>query len=305
MRGPDEQDVMPSTVVEAATVEAEAGSLANGRRFASLGIGMWLAIAWLGLVVFGAVFAGVLPIEDPSVLTIGSTSPFLPVDLLSSNPLGTNHLGQDTLSRVIYGARPSLIVGLSSVLIGFTVGGILGIIAGFVGRAVEAVTDVLTNVLLAFPPLLLLLAVVAALSPSVRSSVIALSILAVPAAVRVARANTIRLTQEEHIFAARVLGARDTRIMVRELLPSVLIALLPLTLIVTAFLIVAEGTLSFLGLGVQPPTPSWGNMIADAQPYLRSYPALLLVPSLALLLTILSFTTIGEHLSRRLAGAER
>lgn len=267
--------------------------------------GLIMGISWLLLVVLGALLANVLPLSHPRSLDIGSTPPFLPPNLLSDNPLGTNQLGQDQLSRVVYGARPSLLVGLSSTLIGMTIGGLIGVISGFAGRWIDTTVSALTTIVLAFPPLLLLLALVAALTPSVTTSIIGLSVLVIPTAVRVARAATMRISQEEYVFAARVLGARSSRIILRELIPSVLLSLLPLVFIFAAFMMVAEGTLSFLGMGVQAPDPSWGNMIGASQPFVRDHSALLFVPAIAMLLTILALSAIGENLNKRIGGSQR
>lgn len=205
------------------------------------------------------------------------------------------------LARVVYGARASLAISLLAVTIGLLVGGAVGVLAGLYRRGVDTVIGVLTNALLAVPPLILLIVLATVLEPKVRNMAFALALLTIPTMVRLARANTIAYSQREFVLAARAIGATRGRIMVREIVPNVLPPMLSMAVIVISGLIVAEASLSFLGLGIQPPDPTWGNMIAEAEANntMTQHPFVLLVPGTVLFLTVFSFNLLGERAQRR------
>jgi peptide/nickel transport system permease protein len=258
--------------------------------------------AWVIVLGLAALFAPLLPLgehEDVAATMLDPT--YLPPFTYADHPLGTNGYGLDMLARVIYGARASLTISLLAVTIGLLVGGTVGVVAGFYRRRVDTVIGVFTNALLAVPPLILLIVLATVLEPKVRNMAFALSLLTIPTMVRLARANTIAYSQREFVLAARAIGATRGRIMLRELVPNVLPPMLSMAVVVISGLIVAEASLSFLGLGIQPPSPTWGNMIAEAEANdtMSQHPFVLLVPGTFLFLTVFSFNLLGERAQQR------
>lgn len=255
-----------------------------------------LSWVWLVVIIGASILAPVLPLgnyNDPSK-SLGAAG-FQPPSLFSDHPLGTNNFGLDLLSRSIHGAQDSLIVAVAAVVIGVVIGGSLGIIAGYFRGPVEAVIGVLTNSLLAVPALILLIAIASVLEPNLRNIALALSLLAIPSMIRIARANTIAYAQSEFVLAARAMGATRWRVMMRELAPNVALPLLSLGMVMISVLIVAEASLSFLGLGIKPPDPTWGNMIAEGQGgVFEQHPFIVLVPGVFLFLTVFAFNIVGE-----------
>ncbi|QOZ24595.1 ABC transporter permease [Bradyrhizobium sp. CCBAU 51753] len=259
----------------------------RGRRVGAL---FWLAIGWMTLVFAVAILADVLPLPSPTDMDmLERRAPFS-----AEHWLGTDGLGRDELSRLIYGARISLIVGLCAPVIGLTFGGALGMLAGYFRGRFEAFVVGSMDVLLAFPPLILALAVTAYLGQSIFNLTCILGVLGIPAFMRVARAATLSLARREFVIAAQALGATHSRILLRELLPNVLLPLLAFFLLAVAVTIVVEGALSFLGLGVPPPISSWGSMIGEGRESLDVAPRLAFIPAIAMFLTVLSFNLIGD-----------
>jgi peptide/nickel transport system permease protein len=258
----------------------------------SLGWVFWLALAWIVIVVFGALAADLLPIADPSKISLLHRRQPPSVMYL----LGTDHLGRDVLARVVYASRSSLTVGLVSAFLGLLVGGTLGLLAGYFRGRFESLTMASVDVLLAFPPLVLALAIIAYLGQSLVVLTLTLALLSVPAATRVARATTLAIAEREFVVAARALGATHLRVMLRELLPNVALPLMVFTLITVAVLIVGEGALSFLGLGVPPPMPSWGSMMSEGREQLDFAPHIAFIPAIVMFLTVLSFNLVGDSL---------
>ena len=286
--------------------EAE-GLAVRRRRRPSLGLRFWLPVAWIGLVAFGAATAGFWPMPAPETIdfinraampgTVGEIELAGQTDLSEFRYLlGTDNLGRDILSRLVHGARVSLLIGLLSPLIGLLVGGGLGVLAGYYRGRVEGVVVAAMDIILAFPALVLLLAITFYLGPSLLNLILALGFLSVPASARVARANTLSLAGREFVLAAKAMGASDLYILVREIVPNVLMPLLVFAMLLVAVLIVAEGTLSFLGLSVPPPTPSWGTMIEEGRELLDQAPHVTMIPAAAMCLTVLSFNLIGDRL---------
>jgi peptide/nickel transport system permease protein len=261
----------------------------RGRR---LGLLFWAAIGWVVFVFAVAIFADLLPLPSPTDMDmLEKRAPFSP-----SHWLGTDGLGRDELSRVIHGARISLVVGIFAPIIGLVLGGALGMLAGYFRGRFESLVVGSMDVLLAFPPLILALAVTAYLGQSVFYLTCILGVLSVPAFMRVARAATLTLARREFVIAAQALGATHARILLRELLPNVMLPLFAFFLLAVAVIIVAEGALSFLGLGVPPPISSWGSMIGEGRQSLEVAPRLAFIPAIAMFLTVLSFNLVGDTL---------
>ncbi|MEU5840358.1 ABC transporter permease [Rhodococcus sp. NPDC047139] len=259
-------------------------------------IGAFVGAAWILAVVVTALTADWLPLPDPNEIT----DDFSATPGWGPHPLGTDSLGRDLLSRCIHGARVSMAVAIGGTALAMVVGVALGMIAGFFRGTVDRVISLVVNFLLSFPALIFLIALVAALGPGLSTLVLGLALLGIPNFARVARANTMAFAEREFVMAARALGAGPWRILVRELLANVMLPVMSLALVVMATLVVAEGSLSFLGLGVPPPTPSWGGMLAAGRESLRQYPHLVLIPSLFFFLTVYSFNKLGDSVRGRI-----
>jgi peptide/nickel transport system permease protein len=265
---------------------------ASVRRPRRLGVLFWIAIGWMALVFAVAILADILPLPSPTDMDMLERR--APVS--AEHWLGTDGLGRDELARLIYGARISLVVGLGAPLIGLVIGGALGLLAGYVRGRFETLVVGSMDVLLAFPPLILALAVTAFVGQSILNLTCILGVLGIPAFMRVARAATLTLARREFVIAAQALGATHARILLRELLPNVLLPLVAFFLLGVAITIVAEGALSFLGLGVPPPISSWGSMIGEGRESLDMAPRLAFFPAFAFFLTVLSFNLVGDTL---------
>ena len=274
-----------------------------------------LSSLWLVLIVFGAIYAkldvawfgGSLPLQDPNIQTNGfirETGQFgtgQPIEGMStSHWLGTDAIARDTFARIVHGGWVSLVVVVVSACCGIMIGGFLGSLVGFVRGRVETFVMATVDVILAFPALVLLLAMVSIFEVRnlfVISAVI--GVLSIPAYARVARANSLAISSREFVTAARAIGTKPSRILFREIIPNVLPTLLAYTMVAAAFVVVVEGSLSFLGLSVQLPTPTWGNMINQARRDIKINVAQVIWPSLALTLTVLSLNQVGDFFQQR------
>ena len=253
--------------------------------------------SWIGLAVFLLVIA--LAIFAPAL------SPFDPTDqniLEKLRPpshehwLGTDSFGRDTLSRVLYGARISLVIGIVSTLAAMLIGSAIGMLAGWHGGRIDTVTMQAMDVLLAFPSLILGLILVAMLGPSMLNIIIAIALTSIPPFARIARAPTIAIKEREFVLAGRALGYSDTRIVAGHILPNILPEILVMGSLWLANAIRTEASLAFVGLGVKPPTPTWGGMIREGfENILDSY-TLALVPSISILLVIFALNLLGDGL---------
>ena len=277
-------------VLELENDVASAAPASRPRRVGILFVG---SVAWIAVIGLAGIFADWLPIQSPTDMDLlAKRAPlFSPGHIL-----GTDHLGRDELSRLIYGGRVSLLVGLLAPVIGVLIGGCLGMVAGYFRGRLETFAVGGVDVLLAFPPLVFVLAVTAFMGQSVANITIVIGVLGIPAFTRVARAVTLTLSEREFVTAARALGATHSRILIRELLPNVALPLLAFFLLAVAVTIVVEGALSFLGLGVPPPTASWGSMIGEGRENLDIAPWLAFLPAGFMFLTVLAFNVIGDTL---------
>ena len=210
--------------------------------------------------------------------------------------LGTDEVGRDVLSRLLYGARASLMAGGISIAIALSIGAPLGMIAGYLGGFVDALLSRLTDAMLAIPFLILAIALAAFLGPSLGNAMIAIGVSTAPIFVRLTRAQVMTVKVEDYVEGARAVGNPRWRIAVVHILPNIVPALLVQATLSIAAAIIAEASLSFLGLGQQPPAPSWGSMLNSAQRFLASAPWLAIWPGIAIFLTVLSFNLVGDGL---------
>jgi peptide/nickel transport system permease protein len=272
-----------------------------------LGIVGWIAIVWIVAVLGSAVFASMLPIPRPDqkFLAIAGDGPSL------AHPFGLDNIGQDMFARVIYGARASLLVSVASVLFGLVGGGILGLIAGYYRGRLDTFLSYVFNTFLAIPQLVLALAIVAvfASDPAVTVGtrevwlIFSIGIVSIPIIGRITRASTLAWSQREFVLAARSMGAKNRRIIVRDVLPNVLPAMFSIALLGIAVVIVLEGGLSILGVGIPASTPSWGNLIATGRNELTKIvgasPQVIFAPSIVIFFTVLSLNYLGDVVRAR------
>jgi len=269
----------------------------------TLGLGGWLALVWVVGIGVAAILAPLLPIPEPTQIfpEIARKGP------TAGHLLGGDATGRDVLSRIIYGARASYLVGFGAVAFGMVVGGTIGLMAGFFRGAFDAIATPAMNVFLAIPQFVLALSLVTVLASQdgvtgtrrLLVVIIGLGIVSVPLLGRITRANTLTWAEREFVLAARAMGAKSWRIMFREVLPNVLPAMLSIALLAVGIAIVAEGGLSLFGAGVQLPTPSWGNMIAAERSQMRTAPHTLIFTSIVLFLTVLALNYLGDVVRQR------
>ncbi|HTY54000.1 MAG TPA: ABC transporter permease [Candidatus Binataceae bacterium] len=244
-----------------------------------------------------AILAPVLAPHDPTravAATYGDPgSPSL------AFPLGTDELGRDVLSRIIYGARISLIVGVAAMVMTMTIGVAIGLGAGFFGGTVDFALMRFTDVMLTLPGLLLAMAFVTVLRPSLLTILLVIGLVSWTQIARVVRAEALSMTQRDFVLAARSLGASSTRLMTRHVLPNILPTIVVMAALSTSGTLLLDAGLSFLGLGVPPPTPSWGRMIEEAQVYFRTAPWLAAFPGIAIFYAVLGFNLLGYGFLRR------
>ena len=290
------------------------GSRWRRPRSQRLGIGAWLAIIWMGIVILGGIFIPIFFHSNPNdnALAGHSSQGFLKV---ASHPLGFDRNGNDMLLNLAKGARNSMVVSVGAVTVGLLIGGTLGLIAGYYKRAVDGVLTTFFNTLLAIPQFVLALSLVTEFATtaidadgnqstpsSARRLVVlifALGVVSIPILARITRANSLQWSQREFVLAARAQGAKNRRVMVREVLPNVLPAMFSIALLAIAVVIVAEGGLSILGIGVLPPAVSWGNMIASTRSDLITLPYELFEPIICIFLTVLSLNYLGDIVRAR------
>jgi peptide/nickel transport system permease protein len=211
-------------------------------------------------------------------------------------PFGADELGRDVLSRIIWGARASILAGLVSVCISLSLGVPIGMLAGYLGRWVDALISRITDAMLACPFLILAIALAAFLGPSLTNAMIAIGISATPVFIRLTRAQVLAAKSEDYVEAARALGNPHLRIALRHILPNIVAPLIVQATLAIAAAVIAEASLSFLGLGQQPPAPSWGSMLNTARNYVDQAPWMAVWPGLSIFLLVLSFNLLGDGL---------
>ena len=290
------------TASSPAPLETEAKAVVRRRR-RHFDIGLWLPVLWVSMVTVGALTAPWLK-NLPLIRLQSYKKTSRQVATLPSlkHWLGTDELGRDIFSRLVWGGRVALAVGVVSVAVAMLVGGAVGLIAGFYRGRVELVLNTLVGALLAFPALVLVLAITAFLGHNLPNITVAIAVVAIPAFARVAYANTLSVSQREYVMAARSLGAKNARIIRKEVLPNVVLPLSAFALVVTAVAIVAEGGLAFLGLSLDKPTPTWGSMINDGRKKLTGEGIwhVSFIPIGCMFLTVLALNVIGDKLRQRI-----
>lgn len=261
------------------------------RKFRNHTIGKSGAIMVAFFVIL-AVLAPILPIQDPVATDWGSVRKPPSFD----HWLGTDEIGRDLLSRMIWGAQASLLAGVVSVAIAVSLGVPLGILAGYFGGWTDAIISRCTEALLAMPFLILAIALAAFLGPSLTNAMIAIGIAAMPIFIRITRGQVLSIAAEDYVESARAVGLSTPKILRRYILPNVLPPILVQATLTVATAIIAEASLSFLGLGQQPPSPSWGSMLNTAKNFLNQAPWMALWPGVAIFIVVLGFNLLGDGL---------
>jgi peptide/nickel transport system permease protein len=257
-----------------------------GNRAAVIGLALAVVITLL------SIFAPLIASQDP--LAQNGAARLTPPDDVYR--LGRDAFGRDVLARILYAGRVSLVIGIASVALGGTIGTLIGLVAGYSGGKLEGLLMRAVDVLMAFPSLLLGLTVLAVLGPGLEKVILAIGLLLSPPFARVVHGATLSLKEQEFLSAARAVGAGHIRLMRVHILPNMVGEIAVLVSVLTASAIRVEASLSFIGLGISPPTPTWGNMIRDGTTHLINAPWLSVFPGLAILLTVLAFNLLGDGL---------
>ena len=252
-------------------------------------VGLVIVFLLILMAVFAPLIAPYDPIEDifRGMRGVGPSW---------EHPMGFDHLGRDLLSRVIFGSRVALIVGLSATFISVTVGVLVGSAAGYFGDWVDNVLSRITDTLMAFPLIALLIVLASVLGPSLTTTVVVIGITVWARYARVVRADVMSIRQRDYVLAARATGVKDTRIIWRHIVPNVLGPIIVLASLGVGSIIILESALSFLGLGIRPPTPSWGGILSDGRAFILRYPHISIFPGLMIVITVLAFNFIGDGL---------
>ncbi len=260
------------------------------------------AVLYLLIVMVAAALAPLIAPHNPSRQSLRArlTPPVPIVRSLPAHPLGTDQLGRDVLSRLIYGARVSILVGLSVVLLASTVGTALGLAAGYLGGRVDTIVMRVVDVFLAFPFLLLAIVFMATLGQGLRNIILVLALTGWVDYARTVRAQVLALRETEYVTAAEALGVKKVGVMWKHMLPNILASVLVIASLQVGAVIVSEASLTFLGLGVPPAIPTWGTMLATGREYMSSAWWLATLPGLAITLTVLAVNTLGDWLRDRL-----
>ncbi|HBW37552.1 ABC transporter permease [Desulfosporosinus sp. BICA1-9] len=255
--------------------------------------------AMVGLVILSifalsAIFADVLANYDKMVIAQNVRERLLPPS--SHHLFGTDEYGRDVFARIVHGARVSLTIGLSTVSISILIGGIIGSMAGFYGGIIDTIIMRIMDTMQAIPPILLALALVSALGPGMTNLLIAITVATFPGYTRIIRSVILPVVGQEFVEAARACGTGDRRIILRHILPNAIGPIIVQSTMAVAQLIIATAALSFIGMGIQPPKPEWGAMLAGSREYMRTSPYLVIFPGLAIVLAALSLNLLGDGL---------
>jgi peptide/nickel transport system permease protein len=255
----------------------------------------WIGAALVSIVILMAVFAPLLAPADPLFQSRDGLSDLgTPLAPSIQFPLGTDHLGRDVLSRMLFGAQVSLFISLFANVLAAVLGTLIGVLAGYFSGLIDACLMRFTDVLLAFPAIILAIGLAAMLRPSISVVITVVAIITWPVLARLIRSQTLTLREREFIQAARVAGATDAYIIIQHILPHIVTITVIWATLSLATTVLTEAALSYLGVGVPPPTPSWGNMIADGQSRYRIAPWMILVPGVAILIATLGFNLLGD-----------
>ena len=263
-----------------------------------LGVLFWICVGFIVLLIASAIFASLLPLPNPSLGNYNSVQNGGPA---WGHLLGTDDLYRDILSRLIYGARVSLVVGFGGALLGLIIGGIPAMISAYRRGRVDTVLNTGSYVVLAFPAIVAVIAIVSFWGHSLFKITLIIGLFGAPLIYRVVRASTLSYATRDFVLAAKALGASDTRILTREILPNIMPTIVSFGLIAVATIIVLEGSLAFLGLSVQPPTPSWGNMLNEGSSLLtgakgQTNPWLVIFPAGAMFLLLFCLNVVADKL---------
>jgi peptide/nickel transport system permease protein len=283
--------VVPQRVIEPVEDKAVSPWKDAWRNFKKNKIAL-VGLSIVTLFILIAIFAPLLAPYNYSDVELGDKH----IAPNAAHWFGTDEFGRDILSRIIYGARISLWVGFFSVAGSVFVGSLLGIVAGYYGKWVDGIISRIFDILLAFPSILLAIAVVSVLGPSLRNALIAIAIINVPTFGRLLRSRVLSVKEEEYITAARAVGMSDMRILVHHILPNSMAPIIVQGTLAIATAIIEAAALGFLGMGAQPPTPEWGKMLADSKDFILQAPWTVLFPGLAIMLTVLGFNLMGDGL---------
>ncbi|EIT84658.1 peptide ABC transporter [Fictibacillus macauensis ZFHKF-1] len=254
-----------------------------------------LAMAGMFLVAFFILIAIIAPLIAPYSYDVQKMAD-KHLAPSAAHWFGTDEFGRDILTRIIYGARISIWVGCISVAGSVIVGSTLGVIAGYYGRFIDMIISRVFDIILAFPSILLAIAVVSVLGPSLRNALIAIALINVPIFGRLVRSKVLSVKQEEYISAAKAIGMKDSRILFQHVLPNSMAPIIVQGTLAIATAIIEAAALGFLGLGAQPPTPEWGKMLADSKDFILDAPWTVIFPGLAIMLTVLGFNLMGDGL---------
>ncbi len=295
-------DVSKEDQQEAASSSAKASTVTLGRARRT----EW-SRAWRRFKRYKPAFVGLVILVILAVLAIipGVFAPYPPnlakPEFLGqapswSHPLGYDEIGRDELSRIIYGTRIALVVALLATAIAVAIGVVVGAAAGYFGGWIDSVLSRIVDTIMAFPTLALLIALVAVLGPSLRTTIVIIGMTVWAAYARVARGDVLSLRERDFVVAARAVGANNTRIILRHIVPNIVGPIIVLSTLAVGGIIILEAALSFLGLGVQAPTADWGTMLSSARAYVRIYPHIAIAPGIMISVTVLAFNLIGDGL---------
>ncbi|MDP6257819.1 MAG: ABC transporter permease [Rhodospirillales bacterium] len=282
---------MTTVPIEATPVDRERSSITWG----GFSLAFWLPVTWMVTLLFTVALADILPIREPTESDFTA---------LKARPglefwLGTDVLGRDIFARIIHGARISLTVGFFAPVFGMIIGLIFGMMAGYYRGKLESIIVGVIDVILAFPNIVLAMCILFFAGATMVNLIIVLSVTSIPANTRIARASTLVFAGREFVMAARAQGASDLRILWHEILPNIVLPQLAYILSFMSIVIMIEGSLAFLGVGIPPPTPTLGGMIAQGFPDINTDPHITFMPALILFLTVLSLNLIGDQLRHK------